>query len=363
MKCKHCNNLLPNARGYAKINSRGKFISGRIACCLPGCISFGLKPGSKDFQEYVMGHSREEIEQRWKSRIDKSTATNISRGNFTGDKNPASKNRFKDKGLSEVEIQQHLSAKAKKGVTTKRNQGFYDVKSNNPYSIEFWIKRGFDKKQASQKINSRIHNKPEFWINKGYSANEAAIIATKSAATNSLSEKIKRWGDADGELKYIEVRKKLSENWSPRAASGKNFASSKQANLFFKKLYKFCRRLGYERNDLVFKLNRGEWFLRDEAAIYFYDFLLKPLRIIVEFNGEHVHPNKNKLTEAQWNSWKHAFSKKPADEVYKYDQDKVLLAKKAGYNVIQVWSKDPTSFENVANFIKGLHHGNQNHKA
>lgn len=362
MKCRHCNNQLPATRGFSKVSSRGKIIPGKIACCKEGCISFGLKPGSKDFQEYVMGRDRQDVEERWKSRIEKSTLTNQLLGNFSGDKNPASKRRLKDKGLSDTDIQEKLSIKSKKSSKTKRDSGFYEDKSNNPYALEFWIKEGLNKDQAKEKINSRMHNRPEFWIKKGYSPEESRILAAQSAATNSLSEKIKRWGD-DGQLKYLEVRKKLSENWSPRSSTGKNFSSSKQANTFFKKLYKFCRRLGYSKDDFVFKLNKGEWFLRDGDNIYFYDFLIKPLRIIVEFNGEHVHPNKNKLSKEEWNSWRHAFSKKTADEVSEYDSNKVLLAKKAGYNVTQVWSKDAAAFEDTVNFIKGIHHGNQNLKA
>jgi hypothetical protein len=354
MKCKYCENELPNTRGYAKIEKDGRLTKGKIACCKEGCISFNLKSGSKRFQEIVMGIEKSLLEEMWRARIEKSTKTNIARGNFSGDRNPVSKTRLKNKGLSEQEISEILSKKAIKSSRTKKDKGFYDDKSNNPYSKEFWGKRGLTEKQAKEKIRERIHNTAEFWIKRGLSAEDAKRAARKSAATNSLENKIEKWGD-EAEKKYVEVREKLSKSWKPSNTKGQKFSSSKQANKFFKKIYKFCRRLGYIRNDIVFKLNRGEWFLRDSNSIFFYDFMLKPLKLIIEFNGEHVHPNKNKLSEEEWKKWRHAYTKKCADEIHENDLRKLTVAKILGYNVLEVWSQDPSSIENAFSFIRKHH--------
>ena len=138
MKCRHCENELPKSRGFAKIDAKGNLIPGKIACCMEGCISYGLKPGSKKFQELVMGRSSDEIQRRWAERIAKTTYTNRIRGNLLGDKNPASKKRLVDKGLTEEQVSEFLSKKAKKGAKTKSNSGYYLDKSNNPYSYDFF---------------------------------------------------------------------------------------------------------------------------------------------------------------------------------------------------------------------------------
>jgi very-short-patch-repair endonuclease len=310
-----------------------------------------------------MGRSREDIESRWMARIAKTTSTNLSRGHFTGDKNPASRKRMLEKGLSENEVAVYLSEKAKAGITTKRKLGYFDNKVNNPYSMDYWVSRGLTVEQAKNKVASRIHNRPEFWLRRGYSLEDAKKLASESAATNSLAAKIRRWGDREGQQKYLLTRERLRKNWSPKSASGSNFSSSKQANKFFVAVYKLCRRSGLSRDDLVFKLNRGEWFLRDGENIFFYDFLIKPLKLILEFNGEHVHPNKNVLTQEQWKSWRHAYSKKYAEEVYQYDQQKIEFAEKLGYNVLVVWSKDKDALPRTLTLIKEMLDGHQNHQA
>jgi hypothetical protein len=34
-----------------------------------------------------------------------------------------------------------------------------------------------------------------------------------------------------------------------------------------------------------------EFYLKEESFRYFYDFTIPRLKICIEYNGEHVHPN------------------------------------------------------------------------
>lgn len=273
------------------------------------------------------------------------------RGISQGDNNPASRKTLMKSGLSPSEIENWLSEKSKKGGRTKKKNGYYDDKSNNPFSTDFWIKQGLNSEQAAEKVNSRIHNKPEFWIARGYSHDKAIVLAGSSADTNSLKAKMEKWGD-DGLTKYLETKQKLSDSWTPRSQSGQKFGSSRQANVFFKKLYKFCRKLGYDRDQIYCDLNGKEYFLTHGENIFFYDFTLKPSNVIIEFNGEHVHPNKDLLSEEEWNKWKHAYSKKSANDVFGRDQLKLNTAASNGFSTLTVWSKDPNILELAQNFIR-----------
>lgn len=354
MKCIRCENELPNKRGFVRTNRNGKVEHGKKACCLPGCPSFDVDPRSKLFQIVVMGLSETELFEKNKRRMNKVRETKIRRQSQMGDNNPMSKAQLRAQGMSDEEIKQKLSKRSKKACNTKRKSGYYLDKANNPYSLLFWLdKKGLSQEQAELKKNERMHNRPEFWLKKGYSEEAANQKSKRSAAINSLERKIEIWG-VDGERKYLEACQAVSAGWNPSCVSSAKFSSSNQANNFFKKVYKECRKLGYQRNDVAFKLNRGEWYIKDKKRIFFYDFMLKPLKLIVEFNGEHVHPDK-RMGEDQWSCWKHAYSKKSADEVYASDQEKMYTASKRGYNILEVWSRDQDNLETVLNFIRRHH--------
>lgn len=95
--------------------------------------------------------------------------------------------------------------------------------------------------------------------------------------------------------------------------------------------------LGYE--------NYNEWFIWDNdlRKQFRYDFTLRDSKIIIEYNGEAFHPNKNKLSKDEWDSWKSPFSKTSAEEVFKQDQHKLNLARENGFKVLELWSS--TSIE------------------
>jgi hypothetical protein len=358
VKCRHCENDLPKLRGWATETTPGK-----IACQLPGCLSFGLKSGSIAFHIQVAGRTAEQVQASWKARIAKGVQTQRDKG-FYDDKsnNPYSAAYWIKHGLTPEEAKIKLKSKGKRSSQTKRDAGFYDDKSNNPYSTEFGVKQGLTAEEAALRIRRKNHNCAEFWEVRGYSTAEAEQKAKESAGTNSLPSKIARHGEQEGTKRYTETRAKLSDSWSPSSAIGRRFGSSKQANVLFLRLYRIVRRLGYMRDDVMCKLNRGELYLRDGPSIMFYDFCLKPLKLIIEFNGEHVHPNKQLLSGEAWGRWKHAFSKKSADEVLQFDEHKVYIAEQSGYNVLTIWSKDPDNFNQAATFIR-KHHERKDHQA
>lgn len=291
MKCLHCDNELPNKRGWAS----DKNPKGKKACMMEGCISFGLNFRTSLFRQLVMG-------------------------------------------LSEDEVRRAAKSKAKKGVVTQRFKGFYDDPSNNPFSKDYWIKKGLTDIEAKAKIASRIHNTKEFWISRGFNIDQAIELAKTSADTNSLHAKITKYGLDIGIEKYRQTCSLMSKNHNHASSSTSLRRSSNAANKFFVQVYKWCRRNGYTRDDIYWEPNRGEFWLRDESKIYFYDFVIKPLKLIIEYNGEHVHPNTNVLSAEQLQEWKHAYSEESADEVLARELKKESTAKENGYTIIHVWS-------------------------
>ena len=299
MKCLHCDNQLPGHRPWATTE---KPSSGRLACMQYGCISYNLNPRTKIFAELVLGRSAAEIEARAK-------------------------------------------AKARKGSATKRKAGYYDDSSNNPYSKAFWQKRGLSEEEAAKKVHGRMVTKPEYWESRSFTAEDAALEANRRAKTNSLEFKKTKYGAEEGTRRYEQYCALKKEQWSERSAQGLTGKRSVVADRMFLKIYRYLRRRGFVRNDFMMEMNRGEMWIRTDENIYFYDFVVRPLKLIIEFNGSHVHPSPS-MTEAQRAMWRHAFSKETAEDVEKRERVKYELAESEGYTIIHVWDFD-SSFEHL----------------
>lgn len=358
MKCIACDNELPTKRGFA--NDKGR--TGKLACQLTGCPSHGIKQGSKEYKIVVMGWSELDVDAYWLARGRKSADTMKANGHFDNPaNNPFSKAYWIKRGLTDDEAAEKVKSRAGKSTSTKRDAGFYDDPANNPYSYEFGIKQGLSPDEARARINAKNHNCPEYWVKRGSTEEEAVELAYKRASINSLQARQEKYGEADGIASYNATRLKMASSWSTRSMAGRNFASSEQADHLFSRLYKFIRRLGYSRDDVQCNLNRGELFIRSENGIYFYDFVLRPLKLIIEFNGEHVHPNPD-MSVGDWCAWRHAFNKKSADVVASQDKIKLSAAEDLGYNTMVVWSKDPANYEIAINFIKEKHNEYQSNQ-
>jgi hypothetical protein len=83
-----------------------------------------------------------------------------------------------------------------------------------------------------------------------------------------------------------------------------------------------------------------EWFLREGKDFFLYDFCIPSFKVIIEYNGEHVHPNPlwKVQDELKWNTWLHPWTKEGAEVSYRKDSYKVAVAEKNGFRVLNLWS-------------------------
>jgi len=327
-------------------------------CCASECESSKIKKNTTEYKVKVLGISEQEILASNKRRNIKAAETRKRLGSFNGPNNPNSKARLLQK-LSLEEINQKHKDVGRRSVQTKRASGYF-IKENNPFSQEYWIKHGLTEEQADEKIRQKNKNCEDYWLSRNYSNEEAKLLAKENASTNSLNYKIKKYGDS-GYANYEQTKTKMSLSWNPASAGHYNFGTSKSARNFFRIIYKMFRReLKIEKKSCVFKHsgNPKEFFIRSDNDIFFYDFCLPKEKLIIEFNGEHVHVSPE-LTELELAAWKHAFNKKPANEIIAYDTKKLELAKSKGFTAIVVWynSQESGIFE-IKSFIEN--YGNQN---
>jgi len=142
-----------------------------------------------------------------------------------------------------------------------------------------------------------------------------------------------------------EIKEQLRETFANTPGmTGK--VSSKSADEMFGMVYEWMcsyypeatRRLKIYASGITEK----EYYIhkKGEGRCHFYDFVIPELGFAVEYNGEHVHPNPDKLTRSEWSEWKAAFSKEDAETVYARDCRKVELAKERGITVHTVWMKE-----------------------
>lgn len=319
-------------------------------CSNKKCICNTLNPVSLEFLIKVRGLSKEEAELFLSKKAKKGfvTARSNNPDYLKGENNPGSKKRttvekLKEKGLkvSKTRIEKELA----KG-------------DKNPGSKIFLINKGFTAEEAEIKHKNRNHFCEEFYTSRGFSKEESEKLR-KIASSFSLENCILKYGEIKGVKKYNDISFKSTREYRinqliktgfciddaidiynkkyirPNNSFGK---ASKESLKYFIPIYKFLRKKGYNKNDMFWGISGSkEWFIYNDKQIRFYDFFIKPLNLIIEFNGHHVHPYP-KLSIQEQNNWKHAYNKKSFEEIKKEDDFKEKLAIDNNYVIIYLWS-------------------------
>jgi G:T-mismatch repair DNA endonuclease (very short patch repair protein) len=74
-----------------------------------------------------------------------------------------------------------------------------------------------------------------------------------------------------------------------------------------------------------------------------YDILIPKYNLLIEFNGDFFHCNPKIYDKNFFNKVK----KKTANQIWKYDNNKVYLAKKNNYNLEIIWESDYNSDDKI----------------
>ena len=100
-----------------------------------------------------------------------------------------------------------------------------------------------------------------------------------------------------------------------------------------------------------------EYFIRDKENIFFYDFTITKLKIIIEYNGITFHPkDENSI-------WENPFNKKiTSKEAFNKQQNKINLAIQKGFSVLEIWSDDDLilNYEKCLELVKNKIKNNEN---
>jgi hypothetical protein len=264
----------------------------------------------------------------------------------------------------------------KTGKLYTEEEAIYKIRSFRKFNTEYWLERGFSRdesvikvkefqKENSDKFIEKTLNNPEkyigrtqtqieYWLEKGFDHEESSLKLKERQNTNSLYSFIKRYGEKEGLLKYNKRLDVFSYTSSREfytdkygEVEGNNIfndiilkrvvrfnKSSKEAFMFFKPIYKFLRLNSIELADIYWGVgSSNEWFINFDKCLFFYDFTIKSLKVIIEYHGISFHPKEGEL------NWVGIYGDKYADKI-RIDRMRKEVAEKAGFKYFNIYSDD-----------------------
>lgn len=254
-----------------------------------------------------------------------------------------------------------------------REESEYKIRSQRKFNIEYWIERGLTKDEAILKIKDiqkensskrkKYHgvtwNQFEYWMKKEkITEKEAKKKVSELQKTFDLEKIIKRYGKIEGTIRYENMCKNLSNSQSLNGFINRygieegnkkyietiikrcsNTYTSKESLILFKKIYKKIRKY-LQRNEIYWGISGSkEYFLynKDLKKVFFYDFTIPSLKIIIEYHGKRYHPNP-KWDQEKWDKWN--FMGLNAKEKRDMDVYKNKVAEDYGFEVIEIFSDE-----------------------
>jgi hypothetical protein len=243
--------------------------------------------------------------------------------------------------------------------------------------MKFWLEQGFTAEEANLRVKTiqsdRSKQSPstqpgvreysvrckEYWLRKGYSESESKVKVKEYQIKNGLDWYLNKYGESGKDRYYarldqwlLNLQKTLENDPTINERKLVKFSRASKLSLkLFLPLYNEYR----EKYKIYLGVdNNSEYFLRGNNSIFFYDFTIPELKIIVEFNGSAFHPNKDLMTTQQWNGWRSLFSNATADSVNILDEAKKKLAEIHGFTMITVWDTDnlTDARNNIRNLIE-----------
>ena len=260
-------------------------------------------------------------------------------------------------------------------LTDIRNE--LHCKSDKCIQKEFWIERGWDNPEEKisevQKKNSKkfcekfkenpnlriTSNQLKWWTKKGYTEEEAKKHVSERQKTFSKEKCIEKYGKEKGEMifqnRQRKWRKSLDKKYSKEtqlewAISCKGY--SKQSSELFTPFYNLYK----NKYTCFLSPFTKEFFINlKNSKFYLYDFCIKELGLIFEFNGSHVHANPNWPKE-KLDSWRHCFNHETAYENINHFKEKTLAAEQQGFKIIILWDTDKNNSKIISDEIQAKIH-------
>ena len=261
-------------------------------------------------------------------------------------------------------IQETRNAQREETLSKYTKEEINAINKRKSTSLEKTIER-FGEEKGREKYKKRIEKYQYSVSREGmlerFGKDADRIIEERNRQRSSSLERcVERYGIEEGTRRYKEQRLKKSKShtlkgyieryglndgydkFKEQKCEKMKFRASLASLEVFLPLYDILCFRGYDENDIHFGYeDKREYFLIADGKFYSYDFTIKSLNLIIEFNGIKFHP---KSPDANWVN--PLTPSVLAEEKFEYDRKKCLVAEKNGFKVITVWD-DVTPTENL----------------
>lgn len=261
------------------------------------------------------------------------------------------------KVLYEKENKRQLKERLKTHNKLRKKDPLWD-KRRSRNCKEFWIEKGYTKKEALievKKVMDEIHKKTfkkfkenkehyaykyttriEYYLNKGYTKKEAKNKLSNRQKTFSKKICIDKYGEKEGK----KIWKKRQKKWQKSLIDNGNLKGgySKISQTLFYEILNYYK-ISDLKNIFFWTKNR-EYYIKSNNKIYLYDFVDIKNNKVIEYNGDQYHANP-KIYEGD--SYPHPFhktNKYKAEEIWKKDKHKIEVAERKGFEVFVVWDSE-----------------------
>ncbi len=293
-----------------------------------------------------------------------------------------------EKGYTEdeakIKVSEFQSKNAKKLWDTAKNNGTHRQMSHR--CKEYWISNGYTEDEAILKVseiqttfslekcidNHGVEKGTEIWQNRqdkwqktlNDKSEEEKLIIRSKQDSSSMKWALNKANGNEEEAKKIykescKKRNSGSMEWALNKANGNEEEAKK---IYKNRIDKIFNSRKYYSNESIIKLQpiydycqenypelrlywkNNEYGLIGKDKYYKYDFTIKELKIIIEYNGIVWHPKQGNIS---WIS--------PIGETYeskiKSDTDKQKLAEDFGFYYIILWSDEIINYDYIKRII------------
>jgi len=122
---------------------------------------------------------------------------------------------------------------------------------------------------------------------------------------------------------------------------------SKVSQLLFDDIYNLLD--DNMKNNIYYGSLNKEYFIynKDSKKIFYYDYVMNDIKLIIEFNGDYWHANPTIYVD----DFYHTIRKMTAKDIWEAQKYKNKLAENKGYQVIEIWESD---YRKDKNSVKNL---------
>lgn len=275
------------------------------------------------------------------------------------------KNRFKN----------FFNTHKKVSLSDIRNE--LHCKSDKCFQKEFWIERGWDNPEEkiseiqlknSQKFSEKLKKDPtirktstqlKWWIDKGYTEDEAKKLISERQKTFTKEKCIEKYGKEKGVIIYQNRQQKWRKSIDKKYSKETRNEWRRNAMFYSQQSTELLKSF-YEKYKNIYTCFLApytkEFFINcKDRGFYLYDFTIKELGLIFEFNGSHIHANPE-WSKEKLDNWSSCFNHQSAYESINAYKQKILAAEQQGYKVVILWDYSKNNSQIISDEIQAKLH-------